>query len=69
MDKLIQVLFNPNHEMPNGYVLVVLVALCLIVPAVARYIQQKRALKEEERSAPSPESGGESEQAPKKKKS
>ncbi len=42
MDKVIQVLFNTNHEMPGFYVILVLLALCLIVPAVGRYLRQKR---------------------------
>lgn len=42
MDKVIQVLFNTNHEMPGFYVMLALFALCLIVPAIARYVQQRR---------------------------
>ncbi len=42
MDELIQLLFNPNHEMPSGKVLVILILLGFLIPTLMRYIQDKR---------------------------
>lgn len=69
MDNLIQILFNTNHEMPSGYVLIVLVAICLIVPPLSRYILQKRMSEKEERAGKQAESDGASEEGSEKKSS
>lgn len=42
MDNFYNLLFNPNHEMPSGWVLVVLILLCVVIPSIMRYIQAKR---------------------------
>lgn len=42
MDNLMQVLFNTNHEMPSGWVLMVLLLLAVVVPSIMRYVQSKR---------------------------
>lgn len=42
MDKLIQILFNTNHEMPNGWVLLVLAGLAIVVPSIMRYVQGRK---------------------------
>lgn len=43
MDRFIELLFNPNHEMPSGWVLAVLVAIGIIVPTLMRWIQDSRS--------------------------
>lgn len=42
MDKIIEVLFNTNHEMPSGWVLVALMILAIVVPNLMRWIQNSR---------------------------
>lgn len=49
MDSITQFLLNPNHEMPSGWVLAVIFAVSVLVPAIMRAVQNKR---EEERKNP-----------------
>lgn len=44
MDNLMQVLFNTNHEMPSGWVLVALILIAVVIPSVMRYVQERKAL-------------------------
>lgn len=39
MDSFMQLLLNPNHEMPSGWVLLALAVLAIAVPALMRYLQ------------------------------
>lgn len=42
MEKVIQFLFNPNHDMPNLWVMAVLAILCLVSSYAMRYFQSRR---------------------------
>lgn len=42
MDRIIELLFNPNHELPSGSVLVVLVIIALAAPMLMNYIRDRR---------------------------
>lgn len=42
MDSVTQFLFNPNHEMPSGWIIAVIFAVSVVVPTLMRYIQGKR---------------------------
>lgn len=57
MDNLIQVLFNTNHEAPNIYVIVVVVAMAFLIPPAAQYAYQKRQEKREKRQSREAKSG------------
>lgn len=39
---IMQLLFNPNHETPSGWVLVVLILLAIVLPAIMRYVAEHR---------------------------
>lgn len=39
---IMQLLFNPNHEAPSGWVLVVLILLAIVLPAIMRYVAEYR---------------------------
>lgn len=57
MDNLIQVLFNTNHEPPNIYVIIVVVAMAFLIPPAAQYTYQKRQEKREKRGAKGTKTG------------
>lgn len=50
MDNLMQILFNTNHELPSGWVLMVLILLAVVVPSIMRYVQSKREAEREIRN-------------------
>lgn len=39
MNQFIEVLFNTKHEMPSGWVIVVLLILAIVVPNLMRWVQ------------------------------
>ncbi|MCF0135114.1 MAG: hypothetical protein HUJ69_01700 [Lachnospiraceae bacterium] len=43
MNDVIRFLFNPDHEMPNVYVTLILIAICIVVPMLMNRMQQQRA--------------------------
>lgn len=54
MDRLYELMLNPNHEMPSGGVLFALFALCIIVPYITRFLQNRR---DQNRKGPPASSG------------
>lgn len=42
MDKVMQVLFNTNHEQPSVLVFVVLVLIAIVVPSFTRYKMEQK---------------------------
>lgn len=43
MDKIIEVLFNTNHETPSGWVIIALLVIAIVVPNIMRWIQDSRS--------------------------
>ena len=39
---IMQLLFNPNHETPSGWVLAVLILLAVVMPPIMRYVAEHR---------------------------
>lgn len=42
MDRIIEILFNTNHEMPSGWTLVFLIVFCIAASSLMRYLQDQR---------------------------
>ena len=42
MDKVMQVLFNTNHEQPSAIVFVALILIAVVVPSYTRYRMEKK---------------------------
>lgn len=43
MENFMQTLFNTNHEMPSGWVLVFLIVISIVIPQIMRWIQNSRS--------------------------
>lgn len=44
---IMQLLFNTNHETPNGWVLAVLILLAVVMPPIMRYVAEHRNRKKQ----------------------
>lgn len=42
MDKIIEVLFNTNHEMPSGWVVVFLLVIAIVFSNLMRWLQSRK---------------------------
>lgn len=43
MEKIIQVLFNTNHEPANIWVVLLLIGVAFVLPSIAQYYGQRRS--------------------------